>query len=182
MNVTPSDSFASGCPRLWSYPPTARGPSLPVPTGPVIFPAGPPQASTIASCDGRCPPPSLQRRARIVAIVAGLSFAAFGLWAFVDARSFYDELAAFPPSNRHLLHDIGAFQIGIGSMLLLSSFWRDALGAALTGAAVGAAFHFAAHLWDRDIGGKDTDPLVFGAVALVLIVSAVAQRTRRAEA
>lgn len=121
----------------------------------------------------------MERLSRLVAIAAGLSFAAFGLWAFVDARSFYEELAAFPPFNRHLLHDIGAFQIGIGSMLLLSSFWRDALGAALTGAAVAAAFHFVAHLWDRDIGGKDTDPFVFGVIALVLIVTAVAQRTRR---
>ncbi len=121
----------------------------------------------------------MDARARIVAIVAGLSFVAFGLWAFVDARSFYEELAAFPPFNRHLLHDIGAFQIGIGSMLLLSSFLLDALGAALTGAAVGAVFHFAAHVWDKDIGGKNSDPWVFGVVALVLIAGAVAQRTRR---
>ncbi len=124
----------------------------------------------------------MDRRARVVAIVAGISFAAFGLWAFVDARSFYEELAAFPPFNRHLLHDIGAFQIGIGSMLLLSSFWRDALGAALTGAAAGAAFHFAAHVWDRALGGKDSDPFVFGVVALVLIVGAVVQRTGHGDA
>lgn len=117
----------------------------------------------------------MERRARLVAMVAGLMFIGFGLWAVVDAKSFYDQLATFPPFNRHLLHDVGAFQIGIGSIVLLSCFWLDSLGAALSGAAVGAAFHFAAHVWDRDIGGKDSDPWVFGVVALVLILGAVAQ-------
>ncbi len=118
----------------------------------------------------------MDRRARLVAVIAGLSFIGFGLWAFVDARSFYEELATFPPFNRHLLHDIGAFQIGIGSILLLCSLWAGSLGAALAGAAVGAVFHFAAHVWDRDIGGKDSDPWIFGVIALVLILGAVADR------
>lgn len=117
----------------------------------------------------------MDRPARLVALGAGLTFTGFGLWAFVDARSFYEQLATFPPFNRHLLHDVGAFQIGIGSILLFASFWANSLAAALSGAAIGAVFHFAAHVLDRNVGGKDSDPVVFGVVALVLILGAVAE-------
>ena len=120
----------------------------------------------------------MDRPARLLAVVAGLTFTVFGLWAFLDARSFYEQLATFPPFNRHLLHDVGAFQIGIGSILLFASFWANSLAAALGGAAIGAVFHFAAHVWDRNVGGKDSDPAVFGVVALVLIVGAVAEGRR----
>lgn len=120
----------------------------------------------------------MDRPARLVALVGGLALTGFGMWAFVDARSFYEQLATFPPFNRHLLHDIGAFQIGIGSILLFASFWANSLAAALSGAAIGAVFHFAAHIWDRNVGGKDSDPVVFGVVALVLILGAVAEGGR----
>lgn len=113
---------------------------------------------------------------RIVAMVAGVSFLGLGLWAFVDARSFYEQLAAFPPYNPHFLHDIGAFQIGIGGVLLLSVIWSDSVGAALGGVALGATFHAVAHFLDRDLGGKVSDPWLLSALAGVLVVAAVARR------
>ena len=118
----------------------------------------------------------VSRSTRLVALVAGAVFVGFGLWAFIDARSFYDQLATFPPYNRHLLHDIGAFQIGIGASLLLAAAWRDALSAALGGAGLGGVFHAAAHVWDRDLGGKATDPWFFALLAVVLVGAALVRR------
>jgi len=114
---------------------------------------------------------------RFSTIVAGLGAAFFigpGLWAFFDPQSFYDELAPFEPYNEHLIHDIGAFQIGIGAALA-AALWKrtDALFAALVGGAVGGVFHTAAHFIDHDLGGKDTDVFVFGLVTVLLGAGAV---------
>jgi hypothetical protein len=98
-------------------------------------------------------------RTYILYAIAGGAAAAFlatGLWPFFDAQSFYDELAEFPPYNAHFLHDVGAFQVGIGATLLLALLWRsDALLVALGGSGIGAAFHFVAHIRDHDQGGTD---------------------------
>lgn len=102
-------------------------------------------------------------------------FLGSGLWAFVDPRSFFDNLATFEPYNRHFLHDIGAFSIGIGAVLAfaLLTTW-DALRVALAGAAVGSVFHVIAHAIDSDQGGKDTDVPGLALVTVVLIVGALA--------
>jgi hypothetical protein len=55
------------------------------------------------------------------------------LWAFLDARTFFNEVATFEPYNEHLVHDIGAFQIGIGAMLA-GTVWRR------TGRSIRSAF------------------------------------------
>ena len=121
----------------------------------------------------------MSRHTRTVAVVAGLVFVGFGLWAFFDPRSFYEQLAEFPPYNRHFIHDIGAFQIAMGSVLLLATVWADSIAAALGGTAVGAIFHAVAHVQDRDLGGKSSDPWVFGVLAAVLAIAAVARRRGR---
>ena len=72
-------------------------------------------------------------------LFAGVLFLVFGLWAFLDARSFYEQLAEFPPYNRHLVHDIGAFQIAIGTALVLATMWSDSVAAALGAARWGAS-------------------------------------------
>lgn len=105
-------------------------------------------------------------------VLAGLFFLVPGIWAFVAPHSFYDQLAPFPPYNRHLLHDVGAFQIGIGAALLLASRWADARFVVLGGAAVGASVHLLSHLIDHDLGGRDTDIFVFGALAVLLAIAA----------
>ncbi len=107
-----------------------------------------------------------------VLLLAGLFFLAPGVWAFAAPHSFYDQLAPFPPYNRHLLHDIGAFQIGIGVALLLALRWSDARFVVFAGAAAGATVHVLSHFVDHDRGGKDTDVFVFGAVAVLLVVAA----------
>ena len=60
-------------------------------------------------------------RGRIIEVPAGLlalvSLGA-GLWAMVDPHGFYANAATYPPYSRHFIHDIGAFQIGLGSCLV----------------------------------------------------------------
>ncbi len=115
-------------------------------------------------------------RTRLLVGLTGLGaifFLAFGLWAFLDARSFFDELADFEPYNAHFLHDIGAFQVGLGSALVLA-LWRrtDAIFVALAGAGIGAAFHAAGHIRDADLGGSDSATVVLAFVAVLLLASA----------
>ena len=121
-------------------------------------------------------------RNMLIGAVTGLGaaiFLLFGLWPFFDADSFYDDVAEFAPYNEHFLHDIGAFQVGIGATLAIA-LWRrtDAIFAALAGAGIGAAFHAVAHIRDRDLGGMDSDPYVFSVLAVLLLAGAVLQDTR----
>ncbi len=111
--------------------------------------------------------------AKIIAGIGAVFFIGPGLWAFFDPESFFDELGPFEPYNEHFIHDIGSFQIGIGAILALALGRRaDAVGAALLGAGIGSAFHTVSHIMDRDLGGYDSDPFVFGAMTVVLLVGA----------
>ncbi len=116
----------------------------------------------------------LNRAPQAIALAAGLFSAGLGLWAFFDPQSFYDEIALFPPYNEHLLHDVGAFQIGLGATLLLSLVWKgDALLVALAGGSVGAVLHWIAHVEDTDLGGRDSDPFTLGVIAAVIVAGAL---------
>lgn len=113
-----------------------------------------------------------QRFPTIVLWGAGLFFLLPGIWAFAAPHSFYDQLAPFPPYNRHLLHDIGVFQIGIGASLLLALRWRDAAFVALAGAGVAAIAHLASHVIDHDLGGNGSDVPLFALIAAIIVVAA----------
>ena len=116
----------------------------------------------------------------MAALAAGALFFVFtGVWAFAAPRSFFDVLGHYPPFNRHLLHDIGAFSTGIGAALALALTRRSAAFVALAGGAVGASLHAAAHWIDRDLGGKGTDaPLLTVFAALLIAGAFVARRLR----
>ena len=117
----------------------------------------------------------------VIAAVGAVFFIGPGLWALIDPESFYDELAPFEPYNEHFIHDIGAFQIGIGAALA-AALWKpaDGLFAALAGAAVGGAFHTLTHFMDHDLGGKDSDVFVFGVVTVLLAAGAWMRAARGA--
>jgi len=116
------------------------------------------------------------RFARSAAVLGGIGLVAFGAWAFFSPKSFYDTLAVFPPFNRHFIHDIGAFQIGLGAVLLLALWWKDALFVALAGVSIGSAVHVISHVLDSNIGGNpESDIPLLTALTLVLIVGAVAR-------
>lgn len=74
------------------------------------------------------------------------------------------------------MHDLGAFQLGLGATLLAALISSDALVAALAGNAVGATFHFAAHVADADLGGRASDPFVVGLLAAVAVVALLTAR------
>lgn len=91
-----------------------------------------------------------------------------GLWAMVAPRSFYLIVAPFPPFSQHLIHDIGAFQIGLGACLVAGLLAQDALLAVLAGNATAGAAHFVSHVVDRFHGGHASDPATIGALAVLL--------------
>ncbi len=83
--------------------------------------------------------PRAQLVSNLVVATFGLITLALGVWALIDPSSFFDNVADWPPYNRHFIHDIGAFQVGLGAVLLFALIWRsDAVLAALGGAAIGA--------------------------------------------
>ena len=118
------------------------------------------------------------RFAQLVALLGGVTLVAFGAWAFFSPRSFYDTLAVFPPYNRHFIHDVGAFQIGLGAVLLLTKYGKDALFVALAGVSIGSAVHVASHVLDRNIGGNPaSDVPLLTVLTLLLIAGAFAVRS-----
>ncbi len=94
-------------------------------------------------------------RSRVVLAVgffSGTFMTGAGLWALLGPRSFAG-FADFPPYNHHFLHDLGAFQLGIGVTLLLALIWRDALALGLAGFLVSNSVHAANHAVDLHLGG-----------------------------
>lgn len=112
--------------------------------------------------------------ARLAAAVCGLAMTAFGVWALGWPVSFAD-LIDFPPYNAHLLHDVGAFQIGVGASLLLALVRSDALTAALGGFLVAGILHTLNHGLDLPLGGHRSDPWALGALVVVATIGLVAQ-------
>jgi hypothetical protein len=118
---------------------------------------------------------------RLLVAVAALLLVASGLFAMIAPESFYDVAAIYPPYNRHFVHDIGAFMLGLGAVLGFALTWTDALLVALAGNAVAAVAHFISHLTDRDLGGMPTDPATFGVFALLLVGLTIWRARRRVE-
>jgi hypothetical protein len=90
-----------------------------------------------------------QRYVATILGLAGASMLAAGIWAGATPRSF----ARFVdfPYHQHFLHDLGAFQIGIGVTLLVALAWRDASAVALTGFLIASTLHAISHANDQDL-------------------------------
>lgn len=68
--------------------------------------------------------------------------------------SLFKVAATFDPYNQHSIQDIGAFQIGLGAVLLLAAaFPREGLAVALFGVGFGSGAHVISHIVGRDLGG-----------------------------
>ena len=148
-----------------------------------------PYRSGMVTTHSRPVPTTTRRSDRFASAAAALGAAAFlpfGVWAMVFPRSFFDRLAQFHPYNQHLIQDIGAFQIGLGVVLLLAALRPhfDGLALALLGAGVGAAAHVASHVVGHDLGGKPASDIpLFTVIALVLLAAGVSRaRTTRSPA
>jgi PPOX class probable F420-dependent enzyme len=110
-----------------------------------------------------------------VTLLAGAGMLAAGIWCLAAPRSFA-EAVRFSYAE-HFLHDLGAFQIGIGVTLLLAVAWSDGLALALAGFLVANSVHVVNHAVDLDLGGRASDPWLLGVVSLLILV-ALALRLR----
>ena len=110
-------------------------------------------------------PPELRPGVTAAVLISGLVALAIGIWAFFAPASFA-EFVAFPYS-RHLMHDVGVFQIGIGATMLLALLWADSIMVVLAGYVVGSGFHVVAHIIDRHIGGNIYETLGLGLLVVI---------------
>ncbi len=111
------------------------------------------------------------RLGQTAVVVGCLFFVVTGLWAFAAPRSFYENVATWPPYNEHLWHDAGSFSLGLGVGLLLALRRVRGQLAALGAAAAAALAHAVSHVIDYGDGGKDSDPYFLGLLALVLVAA-----------
>jgi hypothetical protein len=98
----------------------------------------------------------------------------------IAPRSFFDAAAPFEPYNQHFVQDIGAFQIGLGAVLLLAtiSAGADALAVGLLGVGAGSAAHTLSHLVGLDLGGTPARDIPLFTVLTLLLVGAGLLRWR----
>lgn len=136
------------------------------------------EEATMATTDGS---DLADRYVRAITVIAGAGFTLFGVWAFVAPSSFFSVLATFEPYNAHFLRDVGAFQLGLGAVLLLSLTAAPARAIVLGGVGVGAAAHALGHVVDAGLGGAPTDVPTFAGLAVALLVGAWLARGRRPE-
>lgn len=111
-----------------------------------------------------------------MALVGGVMFLGFGLWAMAGPESFFDAMAVFDPYNQHFVQDIGAFQIGLGAVLLLARFAgsADALAVGLVGVGIGSLAHAVSHLLGTDLGGTPAvDIPTFLIIGLLLLAGGI---------
>jgi hypothetical protein len=114
-----------------------------------------------------------ERLLRGVTLVGAAAFAIPGAWAFLAPASFYEHVAVFPPYNRHFLHDVGAFRLGVGAALALAPAGWPGPRIALFGAATAATAHAVSHVVDRGLGGRDSDVPALALLAVALVLAAL---------
>lgn len=106
-----------------------------------------------------------------VTTLVGLATAAIGVWGLVHPTSF-GEFAGFG-YHEHFLHDVGAFQLGLGVTLLLAVLWSDALATTLAGFLVANTAHTVNHAVDLHLGGAAWQAWALGAVSIAVAVALV---------
>jgi PPOX class probable F420-dependent enzyme len=135
-----------------------------------------PLAETTAA--GRAPGPAGRAADRLTpadAVVLGtialsaVFLLVFGIWALGWPAGFADYVRF--PEHEHFVHDVGAFQIGLGAGLALALLWRDARATVLAGFLVANTVHAWTHAIDGDLGGRDSDAWLLGGLSLLVAVA-----------
>ena len=90
----------------------------------------------------------------------GAATVGIGIWCLLDPTSFA-RVVGFG-EHQHFLHDVGAFQLGLGVTLLLALIWADALATALAGFIVANTVHTVNHVMDLDLGGSVAQAWLLG--------------------
>jgi hypothetical protein len=124
----------------------------------------------------------LPQAARVAAagrmLLCAVSMLIFEFWAYCAPHSFVD-FVDYHPYNRHLIHDAGAFQLGIGAAVLLALVQADGLLVALTGFAVASGLHTLSRHTDGHIGGHASDVPFLGLLTLIALFAIYARIRRR---
>lgn len=110
---------------------------------------------------------------RLVTVLLSGSSLAVGGWAMLRPAAF-SAFVNFPP-HEHFVHDIGAFNLGIGATLLVATVWADAVAVALAGYLVAGVAHTLAHVQDRDLGGSVAQTWMIGLSTVGAAVALVAR-------
>jgi hypothetical protein len=99
----------------------------------------------------------------------------------VGPKSFFETVATFEPYNQHFVQDIGAFQIGLGAVLLLAVVWTqaDALTVGLVGVGIGSAAHTVSHVIGRELGGTPELDIPLTALMSLLLLAGGLWRWRQ---
>ena len=118
--------------------------------------------------------------ARGLAYVVGSFYLLSGGWAFLFPSGFYSTVATFTPYNLHLLHDAGAFQVGLATTLLAAAVAGRGLAPVLLGVLAGSLLHLFAHLMDIRLGGHPTTDLPILALIVVVLTAALVLELRTA--
>ena len=88
-----------------------------------------------------------------------------GALMVIAPRTFYDEIAAFPPYNDHFIRDISTFYLAVGVLLLVAAARRAWQVPVLALALLQYSLHVLNHVWDV----SDTDPGWLGPANLVVL-------------
>lgn len=118
--------------------------------------------------------------ARAIAFIVGAFYLLSGGWAFLFPSGFYATVATFTPYNLHLLHDAGAFQVGLGVALVGAALAGRGLAPVVAGVLAGSLLHLLAHLIDINLGGHPATDLPALALIVVLLVLALVLEVRGA--
>jgi uncharacterized membrane protein len=114
------------------------------------------------------------RAARVIGAIIGVFYLVTGAWAFLAPLNFFSAVATFAPLNIHLLHDAGAFQVGLGLALTVPLILRAPLRASLIAVLGGSVLHVLAHVEDIRLGGHPTTDLpVLALICIALVVALV---------
>jgi uncharacterized membrane protein len=113
------------------------------------------------------------RAARAIGAVIGVFYLVTGAWAFLAPLSFFSAVATFAPLNIHLLHDAGAFQVGLGLALTLPIALRAPMRASLIAVLGASVLHVLAHVEDIRLGGHPTTDLPVLALICVALGAAL---------
>jgi hypothetical protein len=122
------------------------------------------------------------RAARVIGAVIGIFYLVTGAWAFLEPLNFFNALATFVPLNIHLLHDAGAFQVGLGLALTVAVALRAPLRAPLIAVLAASILHLLAHVEDIRLGGHPTTDLPVLALICVALAVALAVDLRASRA
>lgn len=118
---------------------------------------------------------------RPLLLALGAYHLALGAFMVIAPRTFYDEIAAYPPYNDHFIRDISTFYLALGALLVVAAARRAWQVPLLVLALVQYALHVLNHVWDV----SDTEPGwigPFNLVTLGLLTAALWWLLRRARA